>query len=387
MTDHDLRDLLREQVADVTTTADLSAAAWSTSRAARRRRTLGVVAGATAATLLVIGGIAVIGNRSSDTPDPAPAPDPNPTADGHFRGAPVYWSPTRPEEADLPLMTSGRPPLPEVIDLSADAAPVEEDPIDRAEAAFGVVDDSTDVRLLLLATDGTYRTLDLSDVGADPTISCCLRAPVYDWMLSPTGEYVAFPQIDSVLVYDLPRREWRTIETDSDTTNGVWVTDTDLYLSPFSDGGRGPVYDVVTGEQSGMVDVDPGGNELDLEKNKSYQFGVARTGPDGVLQSWGSGAHLPVPDDRIRPEFLVATGDRTTILSFSGTPGGDGRWLQCCPAVGWAADDVAMYESRSGTPRIIAWTIGTHTFETVSTITGLEPGEQAYVGSYASYLD
>ena len=42
-----------------------------------------------------------------------------------------------------------------------------------------------------------------------------------------------------------------------------------------------------------------------------------------------------------------------------------------------------MYESRSGTPRIIAWTVGTHRFETVSTITGFTPGDEVFLGSYA----
>jgi hypothetical protein len=387
MTDHDLRSLLRDQVADVTTTADLSAGAWRTSRGVRRRRTLGVVAGAAAATLLVVGGIAVLGNESDDTPDPAPpspTPGVNTTPDGHFRGAPVYWSPSLPEEADLPVMTEGRPPLPEVIDLSAEATPVEDDPIDRAVAVFGVLDDTSAIRFLLLAPDGTYRTLDLSDVGPDPIVSCCERPPLRDTMLSPTGEYVLFPQLNSVLVYDLPQREWRTIETgDADATNAQWSGPRAIHVARFT-GGSGPVFDVVTGEGGFVTDFDLGANDLDLEEDQSYRFGPARIGPDfRVLQSWGSGAKLPVPDNRPRPEFLVVDKARTWILSFTGSPGGDDRWLQCCPVVGWAGDDVALYESRSGTPRIIAWTVGTHRFETVSTITGFTPGDEVFLGSYA----
>ncbi len=252
MTDHDLRSLLRDQVADVTTTADLSAAAWSTSRGVRRRRALGVVAGAAAATLLVVGGIAVLGNQSADSPDPAPSPSPevNKTPDGHYAGAPVYWSPTQPEEAALPTMTEGRPPLPEVIDLATETSPVEDDPIDRAVAAFGVSGDGDDARLVLLAVDGTYRTLDLSDVGPDPTISCCQRPPLYDEMLSPTGEYVAFPQIDGLMVYDLPRGEWRKIAGGAvDPWQATWISDTEIYDPRFA-GGAGPTFDVVTGERT-----------------------------------------------------------------------------------------------------------------------------------------
>jgi hypothetical protein len=397
MTDHDLRDLLREQVADLTTTPDLSAGAWRAARGVRRRRVLAAAGGAAAATVLAVAGIAVLGDQSSETPDPGPAPTgpPEPTGpastpDGHFRGAPVYWSPTVSEEADLPPMTEGRPPLPEEIDLSAAAVPVEADPIDGAAAAFGISSDAGVERLLLLTFDRGYRTLDLSRVGPDPSISCCQRTPVYDWMLSPSGEYVAFPQVDGFLVYDLAEGEWRTVATSGDviTTDASWVGERELFAPLSSSPRSGPVYDVVTGERASESEpVDTGANELDLERDLSYQFGQARTGPAGVLQSWGSGARLPVPDGRAQPEFLVAKGSRTTILSFTGSPGGDGRWLQCCPVVGWASAEVAMYESRSATPRIIAWSVGSHRFETVSTITGFTPGEQSYVGSYADFSE
>jgi hypothetical protein len=287
-------------------------------------------------------------------------------------------------------MAEERPPLPEVIDLSADAPPVEEDPIDSAVAAFAVSGDSF-VRLLLLARDGTYRSLDLSDLEGNPWISCCRHVTVFDWALSPTGHYLAFPQSGGFVVYDLVEREWRQVRTAGDAyaTDAAWVGDRELFAPATSGTRRGPVYDVVTGERtSDSEHVDTGANELGLERDLSYEFGPARAGPAGTLQSWGSGAALPVPDGaRAQPEFLVAKVDRTTVLAFTGSPGGDGRWLQCCPVVGWAADDVAMYESRSSTPRIIAWTVGTHSFEVVSTFTGFTPGEQSYVASYARYSE
>lgn len=389
MSDHDLRDLLREQVADVTT-YDLSARAWSASRGIRRRRARAVVSGAAASTVLVVAGIAMLGDRSAGRFDTAPPRSPEPTGqvtapDGQFRGVPVFWSPSVSEEARLPVMESARPPLPEVIDLSAEATPVEDDPIDRAVAAFGVIDDEDSVRLVLLAPDGTYRSLDLADVGPDPTLSCCRRPAVFDEMLSPTGEYIVFPQTDGLMVYDLPRREWRAMPGGSvDPWQATWTGDREFY-DPQSTGGPGPAYDVVTGERTGVnVELDPGGNALDLEGATSHQFGPARRGPGGVLQTYGSGARLPVPDGRPQPEFLVVNGEPATILTFTGSPGGGDRWLQCCPVVGWAGTDVAMYESRSGTPRIIAWTVGTRRFETVSSIIGFTPGEQSYVGSYAS---
>ncbi len=386
MTDHDLRTLLRDQVADVTTTADLSAGVWRTSRGARRRRSVGVIAGSAAATVLVFGGIAIVDSQPNDPPGLAPAPAVDTTPDAHFRGAPVYWSPSQPDEADLPLMSEGRPPLPEVIDLSAEATPVEQDPIDRAVAAFAVMGDGRLDRLLLLVPGGDYRTLDVSEVEPHPLSSFGGAPAVSDAMLSGSGEYLMFPQLGHVDVYDLPDNEWRRIDTGAaDTFRATWSRygsgDNSQLFLPEADENHGPLFDVETGANEGVSRQGVSATPRRLEP--SYPFGRELFGPAGLLQSWGSGADLPVPDARTRPEFLVASGDSTTILTFTGSPGGDDRWLQCCPVVGWAGDGVAMYESRSRTPRIIAWTVGTHTFETVSTIAGFRPGEQSYVASYA----
>jgi hypothetical protein len=138
---------------------------------------------------------------------------------------------------------------------------------------------------------------------------------------------------------------------------------------------------VVTADIAGRTAGDASLSYVDL--GPSRRHGRYHYNSDSVLQSWGSGARIPVPegtpDD---PEMLLVTTDADTILTMTGSPGGDDRWLQCCPAIGALDDDVALYESRSSAPRIIAWTIGTHRFQTVSTITGFTSGEQSYVSSY-----
>jgi hypothetical protein len=330
--------------------------------------------------VLVVAGMAVLGDRTGETSDPAPAPTRSP--DAHFQGAPVYWSPSPPEEAALPLMTEGRPPLPEEIDLSAEATPVEDDPIDHALAALAVVGDATVEQLLLVAPDNTYRTVDLSAVGPHPSGSYGVAPAIHDSMLSPTGEYLMFPQVGSVLVFRIETGVWRRIDTGrTDTTYATWGNGREISLRSQAYGGAGPNWDVVTADVAGRSAGDASLSYVDL--GSSQRYGRYHYNVDATLQSWGSGARMPVPDGTPdNPEMLVVTTDADTILTMTGSPDGDDRWLQCCPAIGALDDDVALYESRSSTPRIIAWTIGTHRFQVVSTITGFTPGEQSYVASF-----
>ena len=70
-------------------------------------------------------------------------------------------------------------------------------------------------------------------------------------MLSPTGEYLAFPQVDSLDGLHLPRGEWRKIDT-GDATDRVRHLDRrpDALLPRGPFGGAGPTFDVVTGRPS-----------------------------------------------------------------------------------------------------------------------------------------
>jgi uncharacterized membrane protein len=71
------------------------------------------------------------------------------------------------------------------------------------------------------------------------------------------------------------------------------------------------------------------------------------------------------------------------VLSFTSTPGAD-RMKLCCAVVGWLgirAESPVVYESRSATPRLIGWRVGTHEFGRISTITG----PAYYVSSWARF--
>jgi hypothetical protein len=103
-----------------------------------------------------------------------------------------------------------------------------------------------------------------------------------------------------------------------------------------------------------------------------------------TAQSFWYGAHVPVPPGAIgNPETVVVQRETgpSTILAIIGEPN-SGRYKLCCPVVGWTDDQTLVYESRSGEPKLIGWSVGTDHFELVSRIVGLGTDEW-YVASFA----
>jgi hypothetical protein len=202
-------------------------------------------------------------------------------------------------------------------------------------------------------------------------------------MLSPTGAYLQFPQDGHLMVYDLGRGEWRRVDTGQDpTVDATWANDTQVYLRPRPDGGEGPVYDVQLGERSGRMRQDAPDGGLDLGA-LATPYGRYRTGPEGHAQSWSSDVPLSLPEGRVEdPEVLVTTGGARAVLAFGDR---SARWKGCCPVAGWVNQRVVAYESRRAEPRLVAWWVGSHRFETVSRIVGFTPGEEVFVGSYARW--
>ena len=399
MTTEKLRDLLHDQVADVTA-PDLSDVAWRQGRRVRRRRAWGVVAGAAAASVAVVATVSVLGGPSSapppdpatSTPSPTGAASPSQPAspapsgappDARLDGAPVYAAPTLEPEVALPVMDLARPPLPEVIDLSVEATPVESDPIEAAAAAYAVLDDVGGARVLLVVDDGSYRSLDVTRLRPVTHEDGYQGSPLGQSMLSPTGAYLQFPQDGHLMVYDLGRSEWRRIETGGEpTADATWANDTQVYLRPRPDGGEGAVYDVELGESSGRMRYDAPDGGLDLGR-LAAPYGRYRTGPAGEAQSWYSDVALSLPGGRVEaPELLVATGPTRSVLAFGDRAE---RWKECCPVAGWVTQGVIAFESRRAEPRLLAWWVGSHRVETVSRIVGVTAGEETFVGSYARW--
>jgi hypothetical protein len=410
MTDHELRDLLHERVADVTM-PDLSGAAWERATRIRRRRTAGVVAGTAAAVAMVavaIGG----GNGTDRSTGPGPAtqrpsptvpsttsstapakPSPAPGAadtkpDGHFRGWPVYWGPLPSQEQTLPRVAS---PFPDRIDLSAPAPGLDSDPIDEALAAYALLDEDGGTRLLLLAPDGSLRTVDTSRVAPYDDGSGDDISVGHESLLSPTGEYLAFPQPGHVLVLTLATGEWRTVDThDAPTTTLHWLGETDLWLPPTSQGGRGLLYSVVDGRRSGVTNMAAPSDPLSPGSGPYYRW---RMGPGGWAQAWTGVRGLPVPGNEITPsQVLRVDGDSPArdallVLSSSSLPEDNVRADYCCGVVFWLDDDTVVYDSQAQPRRLVSWQVGTHALGWVASIEGFDPEREVLVSSYARIWD
>lgn len=383
MTEQHLRDLMHDSVADVST-EDLADAAWERAVRARRRNRVAAVAGAAAAVVAIAGTVALV-DRPTASPGPTPTTsNPRPSEDGRpdtqLGDLPVWWSPDAAAEALLPAIEPGRSELPPVIDLGSGAPDVGAAPIDRALAAFAVFDDSGVNRLLLLTADGDYRTLDVSGLAKVSMTNGYPADPEDVSMLSPDGRVLMFPQDGHLMLYRLETGEWRQIDTGTHESGyATWINDTEIYLPSTPDGGPGPIFDLAgdrTGsERFGQV---AGADAL----GHLTAYGTWRTGPRSTAETFDPGPDIAVPDGYLGPPGFLATEDGQ-VLAFLWKAPGETRWKRCCPVAGWLDSTTVVYESRKTEPQLIAWTVGTHEFRAVATITGFTPGREAYVASFA----
>lgn len=400
MSDQELHDLLHERVADVTM-PDVSERAWGRARRIRRRRTTLAVAGAVAA--VVVSAVVVDHgaglDRSQrpvlpagrpDTPGPAPTTGAGESGarsarpDGRYDGWRVYWGPSPDGEEALPRTDS---PFPDTVDLSAPAPDLADRPISSALAAYAVGDDSGGLRLLLLARDGTLRSVDTSRVGTLDDGAGHDVSVARDTLLSPTGEYLAFPQAGSVLVLTLATGGWRRIDTgDRVTTTVEWAETSDLWLPRTSQGGWGPIYSVVDGTRVGSRNLQaPGGPFAD----SGGPYGRWRLGVGGIAQAWGRVEGLPGPAGEATPsqavlvEGATAASDALLVLREGPTSGATARPDFCCGVAFWLRPGVIAYGSRAQPHRVLAWRVGTHDVRRVTSIEGYDPDRQFVDSSYA----
>lgn len=404
MTEHDLRQLMHDRVQDLTTSVpDLPGAAWDRARRIKRRR-----ARMTVATVTFVGVLAGAAfwsptdNRSADPVAPVPAPTPTASSepspppvapypggdaspDTSYRGWPVFWGPLPEQEGELPRIDS---PLPPSIDLSATATPLSDAPIRSALAAFAVTDSDGRPRVLLLAQDGSLRSVDVArlqpllvDGGQDVSVA-------RETLLSPGGQYLAFPQDGRVEVLTVATSEWRTIEVgDAPTAWLGWLGDEDLFLSPGRLGGQGPTYNAVTGRVTGsnhlVASVGP------FDPAIHVPVGRYRMGPLGTAQTWSSITGLRLPGDSVRPTRVLVVdafgGDNSALLTLTESARSTPRADDCCSAQFWLDTERIVYESPTDPRRLVAWRVGTHELAVVTTITGVP--DQEVVSSYVRIWD
>jgi hypothetical protein len=379
MSDQDLRDLLHDQVADVTTT-DLASDAWRRAVRRRRRRTAGAVGGAALTLVLIAGGVVAITDRGHRDAQPAPQlPTPTeatPVADAEYQDLPVWWSPDLDEELELPWIAAS--PLPREIDLTADIPDLADEPIDRAVAAFaGPVMRDVDT-VVLVTADRELRRVDVSelepwdDAGGNPYSVATAS------MLAPDGRRLVFPQDGHLMVYDLAADEWTRIDTGTAETAYVAWVDADTLLLPRQPERSGPIFDV-RGERTGSGQK-PAVRVFQVQDSMQNPVGPAHSFIAGEsAQSWGMGPGIPVREPAAYlsgPAHLVVTGGPgpARVLAFM-TGIDDVRWMDAPPVAGWLDADTVVYESiAEDRDLLIAWDVGTHTFRRVMSAT---PGWQS----------
>jgi hypothetical protein len=386
-----LRDLLRESVADADM-PDVADVAWRAAEGARRRRAVSATA-AVAVAVLVVGGVAwAVGQhdgrhaaqpvRSPFTTAPGTPYHATEKADGEFQGTSVWWAPSVEQESLLPYTSS---PFPMTVDLSAPATPLAGDPIPRAVAAFALVGDSDPTDVLLLAPDGSLRSVALSPVSPmrDPEGNLRVRAGAS--MLSPSGEYLMFPQDGSIRLLRLRDDQWSTIDTGRwPTWHATWTEDSGdrivLWNAALPDT-KVPVYDV-TGARVGR---DGPVDELN-PRFGGEMYGLGRRSPNGSLaQSYTAGLDVPQPPDlHLSPRQSDSIGIASAPDAMLVLPQEAARQKQCCQVAGWLDSDVLLYESRSSQGlRLLAWQQATGNFWQVSDVVGWTMGEETVVSSYA----
>jgi hypothetical protein len=387
MTDQRLHDLLHESVADATM-PDVADAAWRSATRTRRRRTAGVLAAVTAVVLVVAATMTLAG-RGSERRTPAVRPTstitPAPVdADGSYHGYPVWWSPSLAQEAALPHYPNS--PLPATIDVTAVLGDLVDHPLSEALAAYAGYNRAGGLEAVeVLGADGRLRAIDTSPVKPMRDPEGNLRIDAGTSMLSPSGEYLMFPQQHSIRLLTLATRTWSTIKTGAAPTwDATWIGDNRIVLpEPRSPGGVGPIY-LVDGVREGSAPpLSLTMHHLPLGSSRPY--GRAWPGEDGGAQSFYPGARVPQPPAlHLSPgqsDWIGVSGGQGGLLVIPSEPD---RQKACCQADTWIAPDTLVYDSSSsdGT-RLIAWQLGTDHFWRVSQLTGITLGQEYVVSSYA----
>ena len=239
-------------------------------------------------------------------------------------------------------------------------------------------------RLVLVAPDASLRTLDVSRLERVTKANGYRLLPETQSMLSPTGQYLMFPQDGSVEVFTLQTGRWSTVDTGTlQTADATWENDDSFFLPQHGAGTRGPAFDV-HGRPAGVWTL--GGLVSASGLGPVEWYGRLRMGPLGSAQSGFLSNRVPVrPGDVENGQGLVVQGEeggRRDVLVY-GDPGGGTRCKACGPFVGWQNAGTAVYESVGTPSRVVAWRVGTHDFGLLSTIDGLDTGSFSYVSSWA----
>lgn len=400
MTDHRLRDLLADRVADLQS-PDLGAAAWHRARKIRQRR---VVVGAGAVVVAAVVGVtALVGPQfSGDSAPPAGPPTPSVSPvhaerGGTYARAEVWWAPSADAEVGLPVLDGS--PLPDRIDLSGDGPVVAG--LGRVVAAYEVDDDDGTDRVVVVGADGTSYGLDVSDLDQFADADGNRLSALSPYSLSPDGRHLALRQPGALAVYDFGSDTWTRFAVIGDPEFTNWTTDRVISVHGGPDWtGPGASYDT-TGKLLERLRAAStrGLEESDASQDRLLTPGDEPYGPRAFLPNayrgdvnfaYSQALFLGSPIERDGTTFRglegVAVGQdgRFTLLV---QPGPASRWKSCCPQIGWIDDRTVLFESRHAQARVLAWRVGSADLRRVSDIRGWEPGAESYIASYAATGD
>lgn len=365
-----LRELLLDSVADVEM-PDVADRAWRAGVRSRRRRRAGVAAGAVAAAV-----VTVVATTTALAPSTQNEPASRP--DGTFAGVPVWWAPAVGQESALPALPDS--PLPPYVDLSAPAPDLASHPIPSAVAAYGIGSDHGIRRVVVVGPGGQLRTVDLSHVKPMTDPEGNRRIDAGPSMLSPSGDYLMFPQDLGIELLQISTGKWRWLYTlpgrstwnaEWDSPGSILVPTREHYAYPIAV--NHPANDWTTSHVASVP------------HRGSQRNGPFRLGAGGVAQAYYAGADVPQPPrlglSRAQSEWIGVHAESDVDLVLPGEPG---RQKGCCQVKAWFGSSTLAYESKSADAlRLLAWRVGTGEFRKVTEVVGWRPGRQYVVSSYA----
>lgn len=371
MSDTRIRELLAD-LADSVAAPDLAEDAWSAAHRPRGRIRAGAAAALVAAVAVTV---AVIANVERNHPlrrDPVTGPHPRTAVN-------VQVAPEVTRESSLPHRDVG---LPAVINLDRNAPTLAADPIVRASAAFGVSSSSasrsTQPTVVLIAPDGTQRTLDISQLHRAAAAGGGAEPPFVATSLSPDGRRLVFAVDGGVVSYSL--------------TTGQWIHYT-VVGYPTDE----PAWNADGSIQVGSARIDPTTKKVTSSPAPTTRW------PAGIRveQPWGPARRVadrtaqeallrssPRPVDDPAPEAVVVSGPAPAVLLIPHV-GTEERYIGCCAVAGWSGPNAVIYESRSGpestgqVTRLLSWDITRRKVTLAATVTA--GAHTLITGSYAQF--
>jgi hypothetical protein len=216
---------LLDRVTDRVRSPDLAARALA---GARRRRTLNRSVLAAGVATAVVAVVAFVGQLNRHDGDSEPPVTPSPTTSSRTTTqTDLAQPPWNPRDVDdlAPAAAGVAPALPDVVNPPATATPLADDPVDAA-----VLSMRADAALLLLATDGTWRSVPPPSQGA------------YGAVLSADGTRLAVDTKTGVDAWDLPTGERTSVSfpsgyQPSEYDSWAWIDDSTLLLDDAGTGG------------------------------------------------------------------------------------------------------------------------------------------------------